>query len=321
MLATSPDAASLMPIAVELIRCGEAFEFDLYLPDGMGGKPVLYRGKSFPIQRSDLEALQRRGIRTLFIAPDCLEHYERYLHERVLTDDSASPAMRFCAVREANRSLFLAAMNEKHVGRVVAVASDLATELADVVCNQERTIDHLFRLLSHDYYTYTHVTNVCVYTLALAKRLGISSQKELATIATGALLHDVGKRYIPVEILNKKGKLTDEEFAIIKRHPLTGFRDLCRRDDLTWAQLMMVYQHHERLDGRGYPVRATGEEILPWSRMCAVADVFDALTSYRPYRGPMPLAEVREFFSTNAGTQFDPEMVRCWDFAMKRGDT
>jgi HD-GYP domain-containing protein (c-di-GMP phosphodiesterase class II) len=319
MIAAAIDPASLMPIAVELIRCGESFEFDLYLRDGIAGKPVLYRGKSFPIQQSDLQALQRRGIRTLFIESDDLAEYERYLHERVLTDPSASDDARFCAVREASRSVFLAALHEKQVGRVVEVAGDLAKGLADAVCSQRRTVNELFKLLSHDYYTYTHVTNVCVYTLALAQHLGINSQAELSVIATGGLLHDLGKRYIPLDILNKKGKLTDQEFAVVKRHPLDGFRELCRREDLSWDQLMMVYQHHERLDGRGYPARVTAEEILPWSRMCAIADVFDALTSHRPYRGPMPTEEVREFFRNNSGSAFDKEMVHCWDSALKLG--
>lgn len=320
MIATGVESASLMPIAVELIRCGEKFDFDLFLRDGGAGKPVLYRGKTFPIQQTDLQALQRRGIRTLFIAAEALVDYERYLHEQVLNDASATPDARFCAVREANRSVFLTAMQDKNVGSIVQVASDLALKLADAVCSHDRTVDQLFHLLSHDYYTYTHVTNVCVYTLALAKSLGISNQQELAVIAIGGLLHDLGKRQVPVDILHKKARLTRQEMAVVKRHPITGLQELCRRKDLSWDQLMMVYQHHERLDGRGYPANVTAEEILPWSRMCAIADVFDALTSSRPYRGPMAREDVRQFFCTNAGTAFDKEMVHCWNIALKAGD-
>lgn len=307
-----------MPVAVETIRCGESFDFELYLRDSAAGKPVLYRGKSFPIQSSDLKSLAQRGIRTLYVTPESLEFYEQYLRERVLADTSVTGTMRFCAVKEANRSVFLSALNSSNLGKVVHVANEMARELAEVVCNQERTVENLFKLLSHDYYTYTHVTNVCVYSLALAKKLGIEDKNDLAALATGALLHDVGKRHIPAAILNKKGRLTEREFAVVKRHPLVGFQELCQRQDLSWPQLMMVYQHHERMDGRGYPVGVLGNEIHEWGRLCAIADVFDALSSYRPYRGPMPIADLREFFAANAGTHFDPEMVRCWDSVIKK---
>jgi HD-GYP domain-containing protein (c-di-GMP phosphodiesterase class II) len=112
--------------------------------------------------------------------------------------------------------------------------------------------------------------------------------------------------------LNKNGKPTDEEWRLIKRHPTAGFEELCFRDDLSWAQLMIVYQHHERLDGKGYPVGILGDEMHPWARICAVADVFDALTCERPYRKPLSVRDACQYLSDHAGTSFDQEMVRCW---------
>ena len=167
-------------------------------------------------------------------------------------------------------------------------------------------------MLQHDYYTYTHVTNVCTYALILAKGLGMSSFQELRAIAVGALLHDLGKRLIPTAILNKPARLTENEMRVVQQHPTTGFRDLSARTDLTLAQLMMVYQHHERLDGSGYPVRIVGDEIHPWARLCAVVDVFDAFTCCRPYRHATPAQEVIKFLVEHAGKAFDEEMVRCW---------
>ena len=111
------------------------------------------------------------------------------------------------------------------------------------------------RCISPDYHTFTHSANVSYYCVMLAKELGITSENELNQIAMGALLHDLGKLEIPASILTKPGKLTDWEFDVIKTHPTVGFRQLCQRQDLNHAQLMMVYQHHERLDGTGYPVR------------------------------------------------------------------
>ena len=317
MAPASLDPAALLPVAVATIRCGEAFDFDLYLRDA-ASRPVLYRGQNFKIQQSDLSALERRGIQTLFILHSSLDLYERYLREQVLTDPKLNPIARFCAVKEANRSVFLAALRSNQVDSMMAVAGELAVELANTVCNEECTIKSLLELLSHDYYTYTHVTNVGVYCLALAKMLGISAQPELASIAKGALLHDIGKRHVPPEVLNKNGKLTEEEFRIIKLHPLTGFRELCRQNDLTWPQLMMVYQHHEKLDGKGYPVGIGGDEIHFLGRLCAVADVYDALSSYRPYRKPMPGSQIRQFFHANVDRHFDRMLIECWDAVLKQ---
>jgi HD-GYP domain-containing protein (c-di-GMP phosphodiesterase class II) len=317
MVLASLDPASLLPVAVATIRCGEAFNFDLYLRDATS-RPVLYRAQNFRIQQADLSALERRGIQTLFILHSSLDLYERYLREQVLTDLTLNPAARFCAVKEANRSVFLAALKSNQIDSLMAVAGELAIELANTVCNEEFTINSLLSLLSHDYYTYTHVTNVCVYCLSLAKMLGISTHAELASIAKGALLHDVGKRHVSPDILNKQGKLTEEEFRLVKLHPLTGFRELCRRPELTWPQLMMVYQHHERLDGKGYPVGIGGDEVHFLGRLCAVADVYDALSSYRPYRRPMPGSQIRRFFHANVDKQFDRSLVECWDAVLKQ---
>jgi HD-GYP domain-containing protein (c-di-GMP phosphodiesterase class II) len=317
MSLASLDPASLLPVAVSTIRCGEAFSFDLYLRDA-ASRPVLYRGQSFRIQQSDLSALERRGIQTLFILHSSLDLYERYLRDQVLTDPSLHPTARFCAVKEANRSVFLAAMKNNQVDSLMSVAFELAQELANTICNEECTLNSLFGLLSHDYYTYTHVTNVGVYCLALAKMLGITDRTELASIAKGALLHDLGKRHIPPEILNKNGKLTDAEFRVVKLHPQTGFRELCRQPELTWPQLMMIYQHHERLDGKGYPVGIGGDEVHFLGRLCAVADVYDALSSYRPYRRPMPGSQIRQFFQANVDKHFDRPLVECWDAVLQQ---
>jgi HD-GYP domain-containing protein (c-di-GMP phosphodiesterase class II) len=153
----------------------------------------------------------------------------------------------------------------------------------------------------------------------LANLLGTTDATALGEIAAAALLHDIGKRHIPAHILNKPGKLTDDEWELIREHPTTGFREVATREDLTWAQLMVIYQHHERLDGSGYPCGLPSEEIHPWAKICAVADVFDALTCHRPYRGPMPRKEVCEYLEKHAGVWFDAEAVACWTSHVRSG--
>jgi HD-GYP domain-containing protein (c-di-GMP phosphodiesterase class II) len=140
----------------------------------------------------------------------------------------------------------------------------------------------------------------------------------LVALVGGALLHDIGKRHLPHDLLNKAGKLTPQEMALMRQHPQKGFEELCQRSDLNWGQLMMVYQHHERLDGKGYPVQIGGDEMHPWAKICAVGDVFDALTSARPYRKPIEIESALEFFERRAGAAFDAEIVKCLTSLMRQ---
>ncbi len=169
----------------------------------------------------------------------------------------------------------------------------------------------MYDLMMHDYYTFTHSANVATYCVTLAQKLGITDRADLARIAAGGLLHDIGKRQIPRRVLNAPQKLTAAERESMQRHPQIGFEELSSGSELTWSQLMMVYQHHERFDGRGYPVGILGEELDPWARICAVCDVFDALTSDRPYRPAITIAAACDFVERRSEKSFDPEIVRC----------
>jgi len=139
---------------------------------------------------------------------------------------------------------------------------------------------------------------------------------ELRAVATGAILHDIGKRRVQLSTINKPGQLSPEQRAEIELHPLIGFRELVLQEEASWAPLMMVYQHHERIDGKGYPVGVPGREIHDWAKICSVADVFHALTSHRPYRTPMSTGEAMDFLEEKAGEMFDPETVECWTTIM-----
>ena len=119
-------------------------------------------------------------------------------------------------------------------------------------------------------------------------------------------------------LLNKTTRLTRAEQEVVRRHPVRGFEDLCLRPDLNWGQLMMVYQHHERCDGRGYPQGLVGNEIHQWARLCAVADVYDALTRDRSYRKGADTQDVLEYMDRESGRVFDDDICQCWIAAMKQ---
>ena len=138
-------------------------------------------------------------------------------------------------------------------------------------------------VMLHDYSTYTHVTHVATYSVMLANKLGfaisLNSPKSPKAVCCTILASD----FISIDILEKPGRLDAGEQRVIRDHPRRGFAELCQRKGMSWLALMMVYQHHERGQGGGYPVGSVGDEIHDWAKICAIADVFDAMSSNRSY--------------------------------------
>ena len=152
-----------------------------------------------------------------------------------------------------------------------------------------------------------HTERVTNLALELAKEMGFA-EEELVNIRRGALLHDIGKISIPDEIISKHGKLTDEEFDVVRRHPLFAKKWLSQLELLKPA-LQIPYYHHERWDGSGYPLGLKGEDIPLAARMFSVVDVWDALTSDRPYRRALGREEALNLIISQSGTHFDPKVV------------
>lgn len=153
--------------------------------------------------------------------------------------------------------------------------------------------------------------HVTFYTLQLARLTGIDDHETLGDIAVGALVHDVGARNLFVDAWANPGRWSAEERDMVERHPQVGYEDL-RPQNFSHAQLMMAYQHHERMDGSGYPVGILEEEIHPWAKMLAIADRFEALISGRAHRKPFTLPDAINQLDVEAGDHLDREMTRCW---------
>jgi putative nucleotidyltransferase with HDIG domain len=151
-----------------------------------------------------------------------------------------------------------------------------------------------------------HARRVAVYSAALAERVGLPSSQVERVRRAGAL-HDIGKVGTPVELVNKPGPLSAEEFAIVQRHSVSGARMVAGLGDEELAAI--VRSHHERFDGRGYPDGLAGEEIPIGARIVAVADTFDAVASTRPYRLAMRASEALQLLDDEAGEQLDPDLI------------
>lgn len=170
---------------------------------------------------------------------------------------------------------------------------------------------------ARDPYTAGHQRSVTTLSLAIAKDMGLDEDRLLG-LRLAASVHDIGKVYVPAEFLNRPGRLSAEEFAIIKTHPKVGY-DILSPVDFPWPVARMVYQHHERLNGTGYPEGVAGEDILLEARIMAVADVIDAISSHRPYRPGRGLEIALEEIQSKAGEIYDPKVVSICLELLKSG--
>jgi HD-GYP domain-containing protein (c-di-GMP phosphodiesterase class II) len=315
-----PDAhfEGYLPVALETVGLASVVNFDLYVALSTSGQPVLYRERNQPLEPEDLSRMVKHGTRTLYIRSDAQAEYQRHLFDCVVNNSGATPGQRYQALTTAACSAFDAAFRSISSQQMVQFANEFGKHMADLIASGELLLSDLLSLVTHDFYTYTHSITVCTCAVSLANLLWDDADVELRSIATAALMHDIGKQSIPPAVLNKPERLNDAERKLVEQHPRVGFEKLCMRSDVSWGALMAIYQHHERVDGRGYPAHVTGNEIHEWARICAIVDVYDALRSeQRPYRRAVSIRDALEYLESQAGRRFDKEMVRCWNLAIR----
>jgi putative nucleotidyltransferase with HDIG domain len=174
-----------------------------------------------------------------------------------------------------------------------------------------RPLKLLAEIKSNDEYTYAHTANVGILTMLLAEYLGFEGS-HLNEIGVAAILHDVGKITTPDEILSKPGMLTSGERALMETHPVMGAMRLMEMKGITNLAVIAAMEHHIKFDGSGYPRIKGGWKTNIVSQMIAVADVFDAMRSNRPYRGPMPQDQIAQILTKESGTTFNPYLVKSF---------
>jgi putative nucleotidyltransferase with HDIG domain len=219
-------------------------------------------------------------------------------------------AAKICATaKNAVVSMF----QEVRMGKAISAeaAGELVDEISSSVMRNPGALISLARLKTADDYTYMHSVAVCALMVALARQLGLD-EKQTKEAGMSGLLHDLGKALMPMEVLNKPGKLTDEEFAIIKGHPVEGHRLLVEGGSASEITLDVCLHHHEKVDGNGYPDRLKGDAISLFAKMGAVCDVYDAITSNRPYKdGWDPAESIRKMTEWSQG-HFDQRIFQAF---------
>jgi putative nucleotidyltransferase with HDIG domain len=212
-----------------------------------------------------------------------------------------------------SRQAVVSMFEEARMGNTVDVggAKLLVEEISDSVSRNPGALISLARLKTADDYTYMHSVAVCAMMVALAKQLGLD-EVQVRSAGLAGLLHDLGKAVMPMDVLNKPGKLTDEEFSVIRSHPVEGHKLLLGGDNVDPIVLDVCLHHHEKTDGSGYPSGLKGPEISLFAKMGAVCDVYDAITSNRPYKAGWDPAESLRKMAEWANGHFDPQVFQAF---------
>lgn len=196
------------------------------------------------------------------------------------------------SICEQGKTAMVLMLNEARMGNAVDTSqvTHLVEEISDSVMRNPGALISLARLKTADDYSYMHSVAVCALMVALSREIHLDEESTRSAGMAG-LLHDLGKAMIPLCILNKPGKLTDEEFAIVRNHPTDGHKILKKSKMEDHAVLDACLHHHEKMDGSGYPDRLPGDQISLIAKMAAICDVYDAITSNRPYKSGWDPAE------------------------------
>jgi HD-GYP domain-containing protein (c-di-GMP phosphodiesterase class II) len=226
------------------------------------------------------------------------------------TEQEIAHATKICF--QAKRAV-ISMFEEARMGKAVDIggAQTLVDEITDSVTRNPSALISLARLKTADDYTYMHSVAVCAMMVALAKQLKLD-ERQTRQAGIAGLMHDLGKAMIPMEILNKPGKLTDAEFDIVKTHPEEGYRMLLTGTDVDPIVMDVCLHHHEKTDGSGYPKGLKDAEISLFAKMGAVCDVYDAITSNRPYKaGWDPAESLRRMAEWSKG-HFDVQVFQAF---------
>jgi len=202
------------------------------------------------------------------------------------------------------------ALDDVRLGQAVNTdaAKALVTEVANSITRSPHALLWLTNMKERDEYTSIHCMNVCVMSVSFGRTLGME-KAELEILGLGGLLHDLGKMRVPLEILNKPSKLTFEEFEVMKTHPVEGYKMLKEQGDLPSEVLDVVKHHHERRNGKGYPSQLDGDQINNMTRIVAIVDVYDAITSDRCYHDAISPYDALKNMYEWVKEDFDKDMI------------
>lgn len=283
-------------IKITWAKPGDILGYPIFRKDG-----AILLNTGVRLTKEYIEQLKALGVTHIYIQDEISKDIE------ILDPISIQTRMEALKVIEDNyyRSCKGLPLDAKAIKKVV-------NDIVEEILSSEQVLLNLRDIRSYDNYLFSHSLGVTVLSIVMGKNIK-RDEKFLRDLGIGCMLHDIGKLDIPKEILDKPEKLTEEEFEIVKFHTQYGYRRILDQDgELPATSAHVAWEHHERIDGTGYPRGLKGEKIHIFSRISGVADVYDAMTVDRVYRKAYPPNEAVEFIMGASGTLFDYEVVKAF---------
>ncbi len=249
------------------------------------------------IKKSYLDRLEELGIRSIYIRDD--------LGDKEIIHDIVRKQLKVESLATIEKIMSnICYCNETEIERV----KNIITDIVESLLVTEDVLVNLCEIRTIDDYTYGHSVNVAILSMITAINLGYDKE-QLMDLGVGALLHDIGKTRLCLDILNKPSSLTKNEFEQIKKHTVFGYEILNNIKNLSSDSKIIALSHHERYDGDGYPHNAKGDSIHEFARIVSIADVYDALTNNRVYRSKISVDKALDYITSVSGEQFDGKIV------------
>lgn len=275
-----------LPIALKTLRVNTVLGCDLYLENRTESdiRYVLYCSGASVIKPDTIEELLMHKVERLFIRKEDQGKYLQYVESVLghIINGNIDMKIKSQMVYEIAKNIMIDVLDDPRSGKNVERSKDWVSNAVEFIMKNADASSNMIRVISYDYYTYTHSVNVSVLGLLFSRYIGLGDT-EMRSLGTGLLLHDIGKTQIGAEIVNKNGRLSDEEFAEIKKHVELGAHILEQTGGIEDASFFAVMQHHEKCNGMGYPKGLKGNNIHKYGKIAKVVDVYDALTTRRSY--------------------------------------
>jgi putative nucleotidyltransferase with HDIG domain len=304
--------ATYLPIYLDSLRTDTVLNFDLFIR--INHDMILYRSADLPFTDKTRRKLLENKVERLYVGDEAKGKYQKYIEQnldKILEDEQVPESKKAGILYETSQTLMKDVLNNPTYGENITRSKDLVGNAVSFILKGQAAFHNLIKISSFDYYTYTHSVNVCTFAVALARQLGITEETRLHELGIGALLHDVGKSKISERILNKRTSLSQVEFELMKKHPKWGVEILSETDIITAASYYPVLQHHERGSGSGYPNGITLDDMHEYSRIVAIVDTFDAMTTDRVYQGALEtFPALKKMFIVRH--EYDEEILRAF---------
>lgn len=270
-----------------------------------------------PHNKNDLSVIVPEDVQSssfpIVIQNDEIPLYKEYIKniavEYAKRDDYPLES-QYSIIRENSKFVIKDILNDPRSGEVAQKAGELVETLTESILDNQTNFYSLLKITTHDYYTYTHSLNVCSLSIGLGMQLKLKKNPDLMDLGLGALLHDIGKCSIEPHILNKPGRLTEDEYKNVQQHVIAS-KELLKGSDMQIPQksTITIMQHHEKLSGNGYPYKLKGDQIHIYGRIGAIVDFYDALTTERPYKKAYSPFEAFQLLS-EVKEDYDQQLIK-----------